>query len=442
VKPEPKAEAPLVKFPPAPEAPVGAVGIQRLTYPCGLLGHVVQYFVDTAALPDRVMALAGALSALAKSLDGRVIGPTGNSTVLYMLLLAQTGARKQHILNGIRMTLRATASEKVIVASGLASLQAIEEIVEETPSALVLIDDVGSWLARIFSKAQTGNVSEIPRICQSLWGWPLGLEWVSTKKKGKEMTPVHNVAFAMFGASTENALFRTLKKKEVASGFVNRWVLWNVGRGALERVKPKYDWFAFPSWLAKALKAIAGEEPVKAEEIRLVLKAKDGNEVALRDYRRIGWEPGAEERWFAFEKRIRGLPSLEDRELWVRAPENAIRIATVLAVFRGSQVVEIEDLEWAIDVVEGSIRELVRGLDKFMIERLEQQELVERLRGEFWRKGMMTWGQIKKFCERKADLKMGTDAINYLIDCGDIVQLDPSTGPGRPTTKWAWSRTK
>ncbi|MGA8698022.1 MAG: hypothetical protein WB689_30155, partial [Xanthobacteraceae bacterium] len=114
-------------WPDAPEPPIGA---DRLTYPRGLLGHVVEYIYSTAQLPDRFMALAGALSACGKCLDRKVLGPTGNSTILYILLIAETGSGKQHIINCIRMILRAASMEETIVASGIASVQAIEEILE------------------------------------------------------------------------------------------------------------------------------------------------------------------------------------------------------------------------------------------------------------------------------------------------------------------------
>ena len=167
----------LWDWPDAPEPPTGATDLERLTYPRGLLGHVVEYIYSTAQLPDRFMALAGALSACGKCLDRKVLGPTGNSTILYILLIAETGSGKQHIINCIRMVLRAAGMEETIVASGIASVQAIEEILEGRgekiagqPSPLVLLDEYGSFLNRISSKGQTGNVAEIPGILQTLWG--------------------------------------------------------------------------------------------------------------------------------------------------------------------------------------------------------------------------------------------------------------------------------
>jgi hypothetical protein len=73
------------------------------------------------------------------------------------------------------MILRAAGMEEAIVASGIASVQAIEQILEgkgelipAQPSPLVLIDEYGSFLSRISSKGQTGNVAEIPSILQTI----------------------------------------------------------------------------------------------------------------------------------------------------------------------------------------------------------------------------------------------------------------------------------
>jgi hypothetical protein len=215
---EPKAKREMaeakLKPPTSPDplsSPAGAVGAELLTYPRGLLGHVTQYIIDTAGLPDRTMALAGALSVCAKALDRKVIGPTGNSTVLFNLLIAETGTGKQHIINCIRMLLRAMGMEEVIAASGIASVQSIEEVlegkneVEGKPSALVVIDEYGSFLSRVSSKGQGGNVAEILSSLQTLWGWPPEMEWVGSIKVGKEMVKVYGPAFAIFGSSTERA---------------------------------------------------------------------------------------------------------------------------------------------------------------------------------------------------------------------------------------------
>ena len=74
-----------------------------------------------------------------------------------------------------------------------------------------------------------------------------------------------------------------------------------------------------------------------------------GDRVLKDHFRQIGWGAGARELSVAFEVENRSRPTAEERELWIRAHEIALRAATVLAVFRGQAVVEVEDVQWGID---------------------------------------------------------------------------------------------
>ena len=439
----PKAKA----WPDTPQPPDGATELEKLTYPHGLLGHVVQYIVDTAQLPDRWMALAGALSVCAKALDRKVIGPRDNSVVLWTVLLSETGAGKQHILSCIRTILRAIGMENVLAASGIASLQSVEELltgipdkVEAQPSPLVDIDEYGSFLTRISSKGQTGNVSEIPSTLQTLWGWPPEDPWHGSIKVGKKVVDVYGPAFAIFGASTKRAFFSALKKKEVSSGFVNRHLLVDVGRGASRMVDPKYPRGACPSWLVKALKEIAGD-PAPTDN-RPLRPNVDGREVTLKDFRRIGWaSPEILELWRDIDEGVRGMPSVEDRELWIRSPELALRIATVAAVFDGRKSVHAIDWRLGHAIAQQSMRQIQEGYQEHSLDEYEQADLVEHIRDEFRRKSVLTIGQIHKLCERKTgDYRKIDRAIAHLATVGDITELQPSEGRGRPTTKWEWAR--
>jgi hypothetical protein len=50
----------------------------------------------------------------------------------------------------------------------------------------------------------------------------------------------------------------------------------------------------------------------------------------------------------------------------MRVCENAVRLATILAVGRGSRTVDREDIQWAIRVAERSFDAMVGGVDKYM----------------------------------------------------------------------------
>jgi hypothetical protein len=235
---------------------------------------------------------------------------------------------------------------------------------------------------------------------------------------------------------------RTLKSKDISGGFISRNLYFNAGVGAAEPVDSKYDWQSLPSWLSKTLKAIVKDLPISILEqpMRLAFKSDDG-EVLLRDYRRIDWGPGAKELSRQYEIKIRSIPVSTERELWIRAPEIALRIATIVAVLRRSTTVDVEDLSWAIDIVDWSMGCFQQDLEDNMQEDISIGDLVKELRAQWRKHGVMTIGGVHKFCERKTGEKdfMKIDrAIDHLVKCGEIIKMEPSSGPGRPTESWRW----
>jgi hypothetical protein len=438
------------QWPDAPSVPEDASELDRLTYPPGLIGHAVQYMVDTARLPDRWMALGTTMAFLTKGIDRKVIGPTGCNNVSYDAVLAWTGAGKQHNLNCGQILLRAMEVEDCYRASGIASVQSIEQLIEgrgnndhpPCPNTLVVIDELGAWLSRITSKGQTGNVSEIPSLLSSLWGWPPEtVPWKGSIKVGKDVIGIYSPAFSFIGFSTEEKFYAPFTRSDAKTGFINRLSVWNAGRGWTGDLQtPKYPWTSVPAWFGKALKEIAAlpEAPVDAP----MLLDLDGK-VIIRDFHRLKWGDGAEEIYLEFEKSIR-LMEEEDREIWARAPEIAVRKSVPRAFFRRSPTVDIEDIKWGIAVATASTRQLYRGFQEYSKEDLDQADLVRRLRDQFKRKGRLTWGQARKHCERSTnDYRKIQAAIDHLVQIEDIALDNADKGePGRPTDTYRWLRTK
>jgi hypothetical protein len=71
----------------------------------------------------------------------------------------------------------------------------------------------------------------------------------------------------------------------------------------------------------------------------------------------VPWSTGAEEVYFAFSKKMDDFESSDRKryELGMRACENAVRWATIVAVGRGSPTVDKEDIAWAIAWTERSV---------------------------------------------------------------------------------------
>ena len=185
---------------------------------------------------------------------------------------------------------------------------------------------------------------------------------------------------------------------------------------------------------------------------RPLIKKIGGETVVFKDwFRRIDCEPDAHKMHYDFECETRAMPSVRDRKVWIRAPEIALRHATVQAAFRGTTLVGVDDLAWGIELARYSTRFLMQGMDKHMLEEYAQADLVEHIREEFRRRkatpmpgadpDVLTQGQIRKYCERKCkDHRQIDAAIFHMELCEDIIQLKPVDGPGRPTLRWQWAR--
>jgi hypothetical protein len=460
---EPAIEAPAIHrtkeadWPEAPKPPEDVTGVERLLYPPGLLGHVVECIYQADTLRNRSVALMAALSGLGKAVDRKYIGPRvvsgGTSTVLYNILFGSVGAGKQHSLNWVRRMLTAIGYEGMIPAGGLASFQSAEEILigqgekcPGKPSVLINIDEYGGFLSRITSKGQAGNVSELPSILQTLWAWPPGEPWYGTAKASRpEVAPVYGPALSIFGACTQRSFYGAVKAKQIGTGFISRHQTWDGGRGAVRRVKLERGAGDCPGWLRDALKRVAGRPAPWDNRDRY---NRDGALIS-RHLREIPFSNvEVEDAWFDWEAEIRCIDDEECREIWIRTPEIALRDATIIGAFHNG-VIDWEVHNWAKAFATQSTTQLETGLREHMFEDLTAAEACFRLRKEFVkryanppkdrRRGEMTMGEIRKFLEKKIDLRMIPYILNQLLTCGDIVEVEGS-GAGRPTQKYRWLR--
>jgi len=177
----------------------------------------------------------------------------------------------------------------------------------------------------------------------------------------------------------------------------------------------------------------------------MLLTHPKNEEVILRDFVRLAWGEGAEDIYLAFEKGIRQMDE-EDREIWIRASEIAVRNATKVAFFRGSRTVDVQDMNWAMNVATESTKQLQLGYREYSKDDLDQADIVRRLRDRFKREGRLTAGQVSRLCERYVkDYRKIDAAIEHLKRTSEIAEEQPEEKKdlrGRPSTAWIYIRKK
>jgi hypothetical protein len=340
-------------------APAAATPIEQLTYVPGLLGELIEWNVQTARYPSRVMALAAAIAVAGKLLDRKVAGPTRSGTHLYTVVLAPTGSGKQHQSDVVKTLLTTAGMGDSIGPGDFSSVQALQQLIKEKNSCISVMDEFGSFLRRIKDGAQMSNTREITGEMRTLWSsW---IQYDSVKKAKDESVRVYSPAFAILGLTTAGDFYSALKIEDASNGFLNRFLILEETRRGEEK-EPE-------SWVGDVPFALMNQLNKRAAKYQ-----SSGGSRALLDPSgpvkpqcKLGWGPGALERYQQFSRSIRSESDDRVLELRIRAPEMAVRLATIRACGRLSDTVDVDDIEWAIKLARASADMLCAGVAEHVV---------------------------------------------------------------------------
>jgi hypothetical protein len=382
-------------------APADAASIDQLTFVPGLLGELIEWNVRTARYPSRVMALAAAIAVVGKLLDRKVAGPTISGTHLYTVVLAPTGSGKQHQLDVVKTALTAAGMGDSIGPGDFSSVQALQQLIKEKNSCISVMDEFGSFLRRIKDGAQMSNMREITGEMRTLWSsW---IQYDSVKKAREDSVRVYSPAFAIFGVTTAGDFYSALKTQDASNGFLNRFLIFEEkSRG--EEKEPACWVGDFPFALMERLNKTAAKYP-----------SAPGGSGPVKPQSKLEWGPDACELYRQFNRSIRSESDDRVLELRIRAPEMAVRLATIRACGKLSKTVDVDDIEWAIELARASADMLCAGVAEHMVpEGLDG--LCEKIMEVVQRKdGVCSVRDIFRSVRRR--IKRGTDlpvALAYL----------------------------
>jgi hypothetical protein len=333
----------------------GAASINQLTYVPGLLGELIEWNVQTARYPSRVMALAAAIAVVGKLLDRKMAGPTMSATHLYTVVLAPTGSGKQHQLDCVKTLLTTAGVGDLIGLGDFSSVQALQQLIKEKPSCISVMDEFGSFLRRIKDGAQMSNIREITGEMRTLWSsW---IQYDSIKKAKDDSVRVYSPAFAIFGVTTAGDFYSALKIEDASNGFLNRFLIMEeTSRG--EEKEPEHWVGDVPFTLMEQLHKPAAKYQSAFGGSRTTLNSTG----PVKPQYKLSWGPGAFELYQQFNKSIRSEPDDRVLELRIRAPEIGVRLATIRACGRLSETVDVDDIEWAIELARASADRLCAGV--------------------------------------------------------------------------------
>jgi hypothetical protein len=404
--------------------------LESLTYCDGLVGEIVDWICDTALRPNRVLALGAAISVIGTLLGRRVAGPTRSGTHLYVLGLARTAHGKQHPLDCAKDLLNAAGAPQLIGPGRFTTGPAVSDHLEENPLSLCCQDEFGSFLNGINKPSASRWEADISLMMRELWGLSFkrydGMRWAKRKPN-----PIHAPAFSIFGMSTPEQFYESLKSGDLPNGFVNRFLLLYSDKKYPEQ-DPKLE-PGVPDDIKKSLKALyewrgnpySAVDATRKEHIPVPDVRPWANSEAKETYSRLRSH---------IQYIIDGNEAKEN--FWGRTAEMAVRLATIRAAGRNignyDFDVNTSDIEWGRELAWRAASKLSKDAGSMMtaatLNRAElHTKIINVLKAKKGR--LVSRRDVLRALPTSTEKRVFDDVIAMAKGRGEIEEYEEKPGP-------------
>jgi hypothetical protein len=217
LEPEPKREPP----------PVAVGSLEPYTHCPGVVGELVDFICATARRPNRVLALATAVTVVGTLIGRRVAGPTRSATHLYTVAVGPTGCGKQHLIDAAIDLMTAAGASGHLGPSEFMSMAAVLGFIIRKPLSLCPQDEYGAFLKRITHKRAATFEASLSKILRTLWGVSFKsmttAEWADEKKMKTKI--IQSPAMSILGVSVADEFHAAMQGESVGNGFLNRYLV-------------------------------------------------------------------------------------------------------------------------------------------------------------------------------------------------------------------------
>ena len=414
---------------------------KELCYPPGVIGDAARYVLATCQRKHPEFGLSTGLAIVSVVTGRKVIDETRTTANLYLLNLGSTGSGKDQYRRVLKKTLQA---ESLLSSERFTSDSAFVNELMDRPSMLCVCDEVGSMVEDLNSQRASSHVKNLADAMTQAYT-SAGSTWAYKGFADNSRTKiVNNPNFVLYGSGNATTLFKALRPEKISDGFVGRFTMFlsengggqsrKLARLAKDRSKPGANEFSpllpvpatIVSFIAKwqAFKTHSGNLEELCPEPHVVERSDEAAERLQRHFEEIH-ERGSNE-----VGSIRG-------DLWARASEKTAKFALLSALSRSSDLIEIDDANWAIALSNFLTRRLVKMCTRHIAETPWDSKRLEILRRIQDSGRPIEHSDLLRSARIKS--KEFQEFISNLMECGDIVFAVKST-KGRSATGYAASR--
>lgn len=414
---------------------------EELKRPSGILNDIVSYYNATSGNSQPGFAIQTALAVCSIVLSRSFKTSMENFTSLYLLNVGKSSTGKEHAKTVVEKILYAANLGYLISGDGYTSAGAVFSALLDRPRHISVIDEFGRYLeaGRDLKHGSVHQREANTKLMESIGRAhsvirPPTYSTMTIKKdaaEGLKNRTVHNPAITLLTMTTPDTLFKTLDMGAIRDGFINRFIISisNAER-TLRKHKPPVD---VPQNILDWIETVQS----RYEKPHI---ASDPASPVILEFSEEAYKVQEDFQNYCLQQ-ANTLERFGMAELPGRSNEMAMRISLIHALARSpnTNVIEKEDMDWAIYYVKRCLDETIKCL-KISISSSDFEGNKKEILNDLRDKGIdgMTWAQMQKNTPYSKHKPKDLRDILYALKDADLVDEEPYTSEkgGRPTTKW------
>jgi hypothetical protein len=347
----------------------GGIPQHLLTIP-GVLGDVVDFATRTATKPQRQFDVQAALALGSVCMGRRWITDYDNMSSLYFLNVGLTGSGKEHANRTINRILEECDLAHLIGPSGYTSSSGVLSALKDKPVHISVIDEFGNMLTSAAAKGNHHKRDALSMMMEA-FGRQVGtlrntgfatMALTDSQKKALDVA-IRRPSLTVLGMTTPTTFYEAIGGKDIASGFLNRFLIVESDIGRQKTRKPADTSLpqAVYMWCRAMADANGGNgdlqdnghefppEPVKLEFTAEAIRLMDQYEEAI----------------IAKQDALRNETMAA---MLNRSREISMRMSLIVAVSLGDAEITGEAMQWAIDYVDYYGSQSLQAMQKHLSE--------------------------------------------------------------------------
>lgn len=414
----------------------------HLLYVPGVLQDAVNWFNTTAVSHQPQFAVVYALALGCTVMGRRWRTDANNYSNCYFVCIGQTGSGKEYVRKALSRTLADCGLERLIGPSGYTAGSSVLSALIDKPTHVMVMDEFGQKLKQASARHNTNAQSTLTALME-VFGMQDGIllpQGYSKASLNKEQSArldryVKHPSLTMVGLSTVNDFAEAITFGDVASGFLNRFMIIET-----DHALPKQR-VTRPEPFSERLKEWCRECAEAHDPSGGLIAATDGHDTPPAPVV-VDFSPDA----------LRLLDQITDEihdyrinnasaalsDMKSRSRELAMRLSLVVARSCGEDKISAESLQWAHDFVSHYTDRVIRLMEKNMSVN-DFHDICNRTIGAIEKSGLrgVTERELMRLVPKLRGMKPREreDVFRALISDYGIVKAQRE-GKGRPAMAW------